>query len=171
MMVKELTASVHVFRRDAAGGWLTALVRHPRLGCWLPAGGHVEAGETPAEAAVREVKEETGLQARLLPGPAVPPLAGFPHQPVIAPWWVSEMPASADRHTATTHVHVDHVFLAIAEDGPPAGDAAHEVGWFTEADVVTAEGISEDSRLQVLALFGYLPGRYGPSLPYWCETG
>ncbi len=57
MMVKELTASVHVFRRDAAGGWLTALVRHPRLGCWLPAGGHVEAGETPAEAAVREASE------------------------------------------------------------------------------------------------------------------
>jgi hypothetical protein len=40
MMVKELTASVYVFRRDAAGGWLTALVRHPRLGCWLPAGVH-----------------------------------------------------------------------------------------------------------------------------------
>jgi len=38
MMVKELTASVHVFRRDRAGGWLTALVWHPRLGCWLHAG-------------------------------------------------------------------------------------------------------------------------------------
>jgi hypothetical protein len=33
MMVKELTASVHVFRRDPAGGWLAALVRHPRVGC------------------------------------------------------------------------------------------------------------------------------------------
>ena len=158
-MVKELTASVHVFRRDSAGGWLTALVWNPRLGCWLQAGGHVEADETPAEAAVREVLEETGLRARLLPGPAVPLPTGFPHQPVTAPWWVSEMPASADRHTATRHVHVDHVFLAIAEDHPPAGDAAHEVGWFTEADVTTAEGISKDSRLQVLALFGYLPGR------------
>jgi hypothetical protein len=38
MVVKEVTASVHVFRRDPAGGWLTVLVRHPRLGCWLPAG-------------------------------------------------------------------------------------------------------------------------------------
>jgi 8-oxo-dGTP pyrophosphatase MutT (NUDIX family) len=58
------------------------------------AGGHVEAGETAAEAAIREVTEEAGLRVRLLPGPAVPPPSGFPHQPVTAPWWVSEMPAS-----------------------------------------------------------------------------
>jgi 8-oxo-dGTP pyrophosphatase MutT (NUDIX family) len=121
--------------------------------------GHVEAGETPVEAAVREVIEETGLRVRLLPGPTAPPPDGFPHQPVPAPWWVSEMQASADRHTATGHVHVDHVFLAVAGDGPPAGDAAHEVGWFTEDGAATAEGISEDSRLQLLALFGYLAGR------------
>jgi hypothetical protein len=37
-------------------------------------------------------------------------------------------------HTTARHVHVDHVFLAIAEDRLPAGDAAHEVGWFTGAD-------------------------------------
>jgi len=85
---------VHVFRRDPVEGWLTALFPHPRLECWLPAGGHVEAGETPAETAVREVMEEAGLRVRLLSGPAVPPPPGFPHQPVTAPWWVSEMPAS-----------------------------------------------------------------------------
>lgn len=170
-MVKELTASVHVFRRDPAGGWVTALVRHPRLGCWLPAGGHVSAGETPAETAVREVMEEAGLQVRLLPGPTAPPPAGFPHQAVTAPWWVSEMPASADRHTPSRHVHLDHVFLAIAENRPPAGDAAHEVAWFTEADAATAEGISEDARLQVLALFGYLAGRSRLPAPPACGTG
>ena len=169
-MVKELTASVHVFRRDPAGDWLTALIRHPRLGCWLPAGGHVEAGETPPDAAVREVMEEAGLQVRLLSGPTVPPPAGFPHQAMTAPWWVSEMPASADRHTPSRHVHLDHVFLAIAENRPPTG-AANEVAWFTEAGAATAEGISEDSRLQVLALFGYLSGRSRPPAPTTCGTG
>lgn len=37
------------------------LVRHRRLGQWLPVGGEIEAGETPLEAARRELREETGL--------------------------------------------------------------------------------------------------------------
>lgn len=33
----------------------------PCLGCWALPGGHVEAYESPLQAATREVKEETGL--------------------------------------------------------------------------------------------------------------
>ena len=41
MVIKEPTSSVFVFREEA-GTWLTALVWHPRLECWLPSGGHVD---------------------------------------------------------------------------------------------------------------------------------
>ena len=37
------------------------LVRHVALGMWLPVGGRVEPGETPGQAARREVREETAL--------------------------------------------------------------------------------------------------------------
>jgi len=53
-MIKEPTASVFIVGQDGAGDWQTALIWHPRLRCWLPAGGHVESGETTAQAAVRE---------------------------------------------------------------------------------------------------------------------
>lgn len=38
------------------------LIHHRRLGKWLPPGGELETGETPLEAAARELKEETGLE-------------------------------------------------------------------------------------------------------------
>lgn len=41
----------------------TVLHRHRLLGRWLQPGGHLEAGESPPEAARREVAEETGLIA------------------------------------------------------------------------------------------------------------
>lgn len=40
------------------------LIRHTRLNTWLPVGGEIEAGETPLEAARRELLEETGLVGR-----------------------------------------------------------------------------------------------------------
>jgi 8-oxo-dGTP pyrophosphatase MutT (NUDIX family) len=46
---------------DAAGRIL--LVRQRPLGLWTTPGGSVDPGETPADAVVREVWEETGLYA------------------------------------------------------------------------------------------------------------
>jgi 8-oxo-dGTP pyrophosphatase MutT (NUDIX family) len=41
-----------------------ALHLHKRLNMWLQPGGHIDAGETPAQAALRESIEETGLPVR-----------------------------------------------------------------------------------------------------------
>ena len=65
--VREFTVAVFVVDQGRV-----LLLDHPKLGRWLPPGGHIEPGELPDEAAVREVEEETGVQIRLLGRRGVP---------------------------------------------------------------------------------------------------
>lgn len=51
---------------DAGRLLLVQRGREPALGLWSVPGGHVEIGESPAEAAVRETYEETGLRVRVV---------------------------------------------------------------------------------------------------------
>ncbi|WP_242360450.1 NUDIX domain-containing protein [Anaeromyxobacter sp. SG17] len=74
--------SVSVFCRH---GGAILLVRHRRLGTWLPVGGEIEPGETPLEAARRELREETGLEGTFPSGLGVdgtpPGLVGYEEHP------------------------------------------------------------------------------------------
>ena len=90
------------------------LHRHKRLGIWLQPGGHVDPGETVAAGAVRETREETGLEA------AYP--AGGPSV------------AHVDVHQGPRgHVHLDVRYRLYADGdatfAPHAGESP-EVGWF-----------------------------------------
>lgn len=52
--------------RDESGRLLLIRRGHaPSLGLWSLPGGRIEPGETPAAAAAREVKEETGLDVEV----------------------------------------------------------------------------------------------------------
>lgn len=65
--------SVAVYARRGAR---VLVIEHRRLKTWLPIGGELEAGETPLEAAVRELREETGLSGAF--GSLVGALDGVP---------------------------------------------------------------------------------------------
>ena len=55
------TCAIFIIKDDAV-----LMVRHKKLQRWLPPGGVIEAHETPDQAALREVLEETSLKVRLL---------------------------------------------------------------------------------------------------------
>src|SRR3989344_1596729 len=42
------------------------LVHHRKLDLWLPVSGHIDKNETPDEALLREIKEETEIDAEIL---------------------------------------------------------------------------------------------------------
>lgn len=53
-----------VYCHDPAGSLLVLLIRD-RYGVWTLPKGHLEAGESESEAALREIDEETGLTCQL----------------------------------------------------------------------------------------------------------
>lgn len=78
--------SVAVYARRGGAGGEVLVIHHKRLDTWLPIGGELEAGETPLEAAIRELREETGLAGTFVPlagaADGVPPgLLGYEEHP------------------------------------------------------------------------------------------
>ena len=81
---------------------------HKRLGLWLQPGGHIDPGETPEQAALREVREETGF---------VCTDARFVHVDVHA--------------GGRGHTHLDVRYLVEADGDPsPAEGESQDVHWF-----------------------------------------
>ena len=112
----------------------TVLHLHRLLGRWLQPGGHLEAGETPGEAALREVVEETGLVARHLDG-----------RPNLLRLDVHQAGAALD------HTHFDLCYLVAGPDDDPhpgAGESP-EARWF---DWDAALGVADEPLRGALAL-------------------
>jgi ADP-ribose pyrophosphatase YjhB (NUDIX family) len=42
------------------------MIKHKKLGKWMPPGGHVDENELPCDAVLREVYEETGVRAQII---------------------------------------------------------------------------------------------------------
>jgi ADP-ribose pyrophosphatase YjhB (NUDIX family) len=137
-LVREFTVAVFVVWRGRV-----LLLFHPKLGMWLPPGGHIEPGELPDEAAVREVLEETGVRARLVGerGVDVP----YPRQ-LVCPAGIQLEDISPG------HQHVDLVYFAVPmeEDCAVSEECAarDRAGWYDPAEL-EALGANEEIRAWV----------------------
>ena len=64
---KTMTATVYVVRGDEV-----LLHWHKKYDTWFPLGGHIEKNEFPPEAAIREAREEAGIEISLHPTEVAP---------------------------------------------------------------------------------------------------
>ncbi|WP_435152813.1 NUDIX hydrolase [Haladaptatus sp. DFWS20] len=121
------------------------LHEHDRLDMWLPPGGHVDRDELPREAALREVREETGLDVTLLE----------PETSVTADFGKELPPAE---HTMlydidsfegeVAHQHIDFVYYAAATNRN-LSPSEEEIGvdgweWFSSEELLSHNGLSAE---------------------------
>lgn len=112
-----------------------ALLRHRKLGAWLPPGGHIESPELPEAAAVREVYEETGLRVEIV-GESEP--SGFEHALV--------RPAGIQLEDIEPgHQHIDLIYFArpVSETVLVANEESTAIGWFT-VEEMRRMGVKEE---------------------------
>lgn len=126
------------------------LLFHPKIRIWLPPGGHIEAGELPDEAAVREVQEETGVRCRLVGERGVD--VAYPQQ-LVRPFGIQV----EDIRPGVQHI--DLVYFAVAEaDGwrVSAESAARErAGWYAPQDL-PGLGANDEIQQWVAQVTAYL---------------
>ena len=126
----------------------TALHWHRKIGAWLPAGGHIEPGEDPVEAVLREVKEEYDVEAEVVPLAPRVAYSGGPRQ-LEPPYTVLVCPVEPG------HEHVDLVYFLRLTAGDPgrSHDPDSPIYWVDAVTLRTEDGLP-------------LAGECGPVMPF-----
>jgi 8-oxo-dGTP diphosphatase len=109
------------------------LVRHNKIGLWLYPGGHIEPNEDPAQAVLREVREETGIHVEVVTDQQ---FTHFAVATIPPPFTILEMTVQDAK--AGPHRHIDLVYVCrpISGDLTPQQAEVGGVRWVPTAELV-----------------------------------
>lgn len=171
-MEREFTVAVFVVHEGAV-----LLHWHRRLQRWLPPGGHVDPGELPDEAAVRETREETGLEVELLDAPGgAPECVRASETPLEGPRRLTRPLGIQLEDIAPGHQHIDLIY--VAQPIPSSGDRPDmelraeadnphgRPGWFTPAEWRTLPVTAEIDSWAMAAVATLVDAAASPSIGY-----
>jgi len=149
--MRQFTATAYILNENQV-----LLHFHAKLGKWLPPGGHLEKDETPPECAIRETKEETGLDIELIQDEHL---------------WVNRWNATSFERPflcllenippyqdQPAHQHIDFIYLAKPIGGclDPIAVAANCLRWFTLDEALSLkpdEAIFAETQQTIQAIF------------------
>jgi 8-oxo-dGTP pyrophosphatase MutT (NUDIX family) len=129
-LIRHFTATAFVVEDNR-----TILHWHRRLQQWMPPGGHIEPNEDPVGAVLREIHEETGIVAEVIP-PREALTFDYPEQlPPPYTILVEDIPGPGEPHK-----HIDLIYFCR-----PIPNARHEkrddptLRWISEAELKANE--------------------------------
>ena len=129
------------------------LLNHTKIGVWLPPGGHVEEGEFPDETALRETKEETGLDVELLYEDSIKHKDTAAHT-IGTPFTI--VYENVPYKTGEPHTHFDFVYIARVKGGSiSANKESSEIRWFTADEIKDLDTLPNVRRVALAALERY----------------
>ena len=109
--------------------------KHEKYDKWLAVGGHIELDENPDQAAIREVKEEVGLDVELVPSRKMPVPSNFEKcfTELTPPWYCYVYKIN------DSHQHVSLVYFAVSKTDiivpEEQSDISNEWKWFSKEEL------------------------------------
>lgn len=134
-MERQYCASSYIIDFDNAE---TLLMYNKKLSKWLQPGGHIEGLETPIETCIREAKEETGIDIKVI-GPSF-----FEN---------SYEPIGTERYVNKVGDMIDIQYLSIPLNKEINSPENNEVKWIKIDSLEKMDDVDEEIKVKVLSLY------------------